>query len=125
VILKVESKGRSFVIRRRNRASIDTLLLHVSGQEGLRTMNSEKTVVLAIVLTGLTTLSPARAADATGCTPQARSNQTLSEKLDQSKGVICPPDIDTGIKAPTPDAGKTPVIPPPGSPGGNPNVQPK
>jgi len=34
-------------------------------------------------------------------------------------------DGDSGMKAPTPEAGKTPVIPPPGSPGGNPNVQPK
>jgi hypothetical protein len=29
------------------------------------------------------------------------------------------------MQAPTPEAGKTPVIPPPGSPGGNPSVQPK
>jgi hypothetical protein len=29
------------------------------------------------------------------------------------------------MRAPTPDTGNTPVIPPPGSPGGNPNVQPK
>jgi hypothetical protein len=29
------------------------------------------------------------------------------------------------MKAPTPDAGKTPVIPPPGGPGGDPKVQPK
>jgi hypothetical protein len=59
------------------------------------------------------------------CTEQERNNQTLSEKLGQTGGVICPPDIDAGMKAPTPDAGKTPVIPPPGSPGGNPNVEPK
>ena len=59
------------------------------------------------------------------CSEQERSNQTLSEKLGQTHGVICPPDIDRGMKAPTPDVGKTPVIPPPGSPGGNPNVQPK
>ena len=56
---------------------------------------------------------------------QERSNQTLGEKLGQTNGVICPPDIDKGMKAPTPYAGKTPVIPPPDSPGGNPNVQPK
>jgi hypothetical protein len=29
------------------------------------------------------------------------------------------------MHAPTPDTGNTPVIPPPGSPGGNPNVRPK
>lgn len=53
-------------------------------------------------------------------------NKTLSEKLAQSDGVICPPAyVDPEIKAPTPDAGRTPVIPPPGSPGGDPNVRPK
>jgi hypothetical protein len=88
-------------------------------------MISTRELVLAILLTSSITPSAARAADATGCTPQERSNQTLSERLDQTKGVICPPDVDPAIKAPTPNAGKTPVIPPPGSPGGDPNVQPK
>jgi hypothetical protein len=81
--------------------------------------------ILGILLTGSTALSMAQAADSTGCTPQERSNQTLSQKLDQTNGVICPPDVDPAINAPTPNAGKTPVIQPPGSPGGNPNVQPK
>jgi hypothetical protein len=67
----------------------------------------------------------AQITDSKACTEQERSNQTLSEKLGQTNGVICPPDIDAGMKAPTPEGGKTPVIPPPGSPGGNPNVQPK
>lgn len=54
------------------------------------------------------------------------SGQSLSEKLDNSNGVLCPPpEVDPSIKAPTPDAGKMPVIPPPGSPGGDPTVQPK
>jgi hypothetical protein len=59
--------------------------------------------------------------------PPATSGQgnSASEKLSRSEGVICPPDVDPEIKAPTPDAGKTPVIPPPGSPGGDPNVRPK
>ena len=30
-----------------------------------------------------------------------------------------------GFKAPTPEGGKMPVIPPPGSPGGDPSIQPK
>jgi hypothetical protein len=89
-----------------------------------------KKVPTAIVLAGLLMASfpaatPAAAADANGCTPQERSNQTLSEKLDQTKGVICPPDIDPAMKAPTPKAGNTPVIAPPGSPGGDPSIQPK
>jgi hypothetical protein len=57
--------------------------------------------------------------------PLPSGNQSLSEKLEQTDGIICPPDIDPGIKAPTPDAGKMPVIPPPGSPGGDPTVRPK
>ncbi len=65
--------------------------------------------------------------NATACADGASTspNQSLSDKLAQSNGVICPPNVDPGIKAPTPNAGKMPVIPPPGSPGGNPNVQPK
>jgi hypothetical protein len=60
-------------------------------------------------------------------TPNATtgSGTNLSEKLAQSDGVLCPPDVDPGIKAPTPEVGKMPVIPPPGSPGGDPNVRPK
>ena len=57
-------------------------------------------------------------------TGQAR--QPLSDKLAQSDGVLCPPaGVDPEMRAPTPDAGKTPVIPPPGSPGGDPSVRPK
>jgi hypothetical protein len=71
--------------------------------------------------------SPALAqpSDSKACTDQERGNRTLGEKLGQTKGVICPPDVDLGMQASTPDAGRTPVIPPPGSPGGNRNVQPK
>ncbi|HEX5506977.1 MAG TPA: hypothetical protein VFX37_00570 [Pseudolabrys sp.] len=51
---------------------------------------------------------------------------SLSDKLAQSNGVICPPEhVDPAIKAPTPEGGRMPVIPPPGSPGGNQSVQPK
>ena len=50
----------------------------------------------------------------------------LGEKLAKSDGVLCPPaGVDPEIRAPTPDAGNTPVIPPPGSPGGDPTIRPK
>ena len=51
----------------------------------------------------------------------------LSERLARSGGVICPPEhVDPEIKQPTPPTGGTmPVIPPPGSPGGDQSVQPK
>ena len=51
---------------------------------------------------------------------------TLSDKLARSDGVICPPsDVDADIKAPTPGGGRIQVIPPPGTPQNQPNVQPK
>jgi hypothetical protein len=50
----------------------------------------------------------------------------LSDRLARSGGVICPPSQgDPGIKAPTPPGGPMLVIPPPGGPGGDPDVQPK
>jgi hypothetical protein len=59
------------------------------------------------------------------CSEPGDSSKSLSDKLDQGGGVICPPNVDPGIKAPTPETGKMPVILPPGSPGGDPKVQPK
>ncbi len=52
---------------------------------------------------------------------------TLSEKLHQSGGVVRPEgNVDpTMDKVPPPAAGGMPVIPPPGSPGGAPEVSPK
>jgi hypothetical protein len=55
-------------------------------------------------------------------------NAPLSEKLDRSKGVLQPPsgvDPEIHVPAPEPNPQTTPVIPPPGTPGGNQNVQPK
>jgi hypothetical protein len=57
------------------------------------------------------------------------TGENLSQRLEASGGVIKPPEgVDPGIKAPPkdPGAGSTmPVIPPPGSPGGDRSVQPK
>jgi hypothetical protein len=56
------------------------------------------------------------------------TGSTLSDKLERSNGVIRPPgNVDPGINAPAPvpNPGTTPVIPPPGSPGGDPTVRPK
>jgi hypothetical protein len=64
--------------------------------------------------------------------PPPRSGETaggapLSERLSESKGVICPPKgVDPGIiEKPPPGNVPMPVIPPPGTPGGHPDVQPK
>ena len=52
--------------------------------------------------------------------------EPLGDKLARSDGVLCPPaGVDPAMRAPTPDSGNTPVIPPPGSPGGDPTVRPK
>ena len=90
--------------------------------------------------------SPARAADCAPMQPAPHSRlapnsgvtapegtttgqraEPLGDKLARSEGVLCPPPgIDPEMHAPAPpDAGRTPVIPPPGSPGGDPTVRPK
>ena len=61
-----------------------------------------------------------------GKAPEHKAGEPLSDKLARTDGVICPPNVDPEIKAPTPQSGnRMPVIPPPGSPGGDPSVQPK
>ena len=69
--------------------------------------------------------APAPPVDPNACTPQERSNPALNNQQGLNTGVVCPPDIDPAIRSPAPDLGKMPVIPPPGSPGGDPTVQPK
>jgi hypothetical protein len=57
-----------------------------------------------------------------------RPGVPLSDQLSESKGVIRPPgNVDPEIQTPAPDPNPntTPVIPPPGTPGGDQNVQPK
>jgi hypothetical protein len=52
---------------------------------------------------------------------------TLSDTLSRSGGVLTPPPTgDTEMAKPTPPTGSAmPVIPPPGTPGGDPRVIPK
>ena len=57
--------------------------------------------------------------------PQVKDGEPLSDKLARTGGVLCPPDVGTDMRAPAPGGGRTPVIPPPGSPGGDQSVQPK
>ncbi len=50
----------------------------------------------------------------------------LSDRLTQSGGVLCPPaQLDRDMQKEAPQEGRIPVIPPPGSPGGDPSVRPK
>jgi hypothetical protein len=86
--------------------------------------------------------APPAPARATNCAPMQQSPhpgtavpegtttgqraEPLGDKLARSDGVLCPPaGVDPEIRAPTPDTGNTPVIPPPGSPGGDPAIRPK
>jgi len=57
----------------------------------------------------------------------APPDSDLSQHLSNHKGTITPPNVDPGmtVSPPRNGSGITPVIPPPGSPGGNPSVVPK
>jgi len=66
--------------------------------------------------------------DPTACASRPETTGApLSDRLARTDGVICPPSgVDPEIKAPAPEGGGAmPVIPPPGSPGGDPTVRPK
>ena len=86
----------------------------------------KKSCVAAVAFFAASSIAFAQApiTDGNGCTPQERSNKTLEH--DQSNaGVICPPEIDSGMRAPTPKTGDTSVISPPQAPGGDPGIQSK
>ncbi len=83
---------------------------------------------------------PASGTDPKACAPAERlqpdsrgprapgttgQGDTPSDKLARTDGVICPPNVDPQIETPPGEGGKTPVLPPPGSPGGDPTVRPK
>jgi hypothetical protein len=55
------------------------------------------------------------------------SQEPLGKKLDDTNGVIHPPQgVDPGLTVPPPHVqGTMPVIPPPGTPGGDPGLRPK
>jgi len=89
------------------------------------TRNLLAAAALTLAMT-VTAFAQVQSADPKTCANGADSpNQNLSDKLDKSNGVICPPNVDPNIKAPTPQAGEMRVIPPPGTPGGDPSVRPK
>lgn len=57
-----------------------------------------------------------------------KGNESLGDKLARSDGVLCPPaGVSPDMRVPAPDGGtaKTPVIPPPGSVGGDQSIRPK
>ena len=105
-----------------------------------RVTHSVMYAAIAVLIAGVTTATaaPVSSSNATptadkpsqGKIPEGSGSSTepLSEKLDRSGGVIHPPSgVDPGISQAPPAIGSqsTPVIPPPGSPGGKPGVNPK
>jgi hypothetical protein len=105
----------------------------------LRTLSLAALILAGAQMAALAqTLPPANPANPT--VPVAPPNATqpppekiappapdLSSRLSRDKGTITPPNVDPGmsVSPPARGAGTTPVIPPPGSPGGNPSVVPK
>ena len=80
------------------------------------------------IVTMATLLSLASVLPAAAQKAQTPPGDNPSEKLDKSGGVIKPGgNLDPKMQVTPPDPGptSTPVIPPPGTPGGNPNVVPK
>ena len=95
----------------------------------------------AVAIIGLAMVEPAKALSQDTQPPQAEpapkpcsppvsppnASSDVAKPGCQSDGVIKPPQIEDRSVLQTPDLGPSsmPVIPPPGSPGGNPNVKPK
>ena len=70
--------------------------------------------------------APSERLQTDGKAPDSKAGEPLSDKLARTDGVICPPNVDQEMRAPTPpSSNKMPVIPPPGSPGGDQSKQPK
>lgn len=56
----------------------------------------------------------------------SRQDGSLSNKLNATSGVIHPEEsVDPGMQKTPPATGTMPVVPPPGTPGGKPDVVPK
>jgi hypothetical protein len=57
----------------------------------------------------------------------APPDRSMSNRLSQQRGTIDPPNVDPNmtLHPPAQSGATTPVIPPPGSPGGNTSVVPK
>ena len=102
-------------------------------------MTQPRTRVFAWVFATLLAAGPAAgAAWAQGTAPLDRDRQpksetegqareNLSDRLDRTDGVIRPPaGVDPQMQVPPPEPGaRMPVIPPPGTPGGDQRVAPK
>jgi hypothetical protein len=83
-----------------------------------------KTIAAALALA--IACAPVLAQRAPMATDLSGQSGSLSDNLSSTDGVIRPDDnIDPGISKPAPARGATPIFPPPGSPGGSQNVEPR
>jgi hypothetical protein len=84
----------------------------------------EKSCLAAIAFFAASSIAQAQTTDGKGCAPRERSRETVEQDLSNA-GVICPPEIDSGMTTPNP--GDKSIIPPPGArlPGGDQSLQPK
>jgi hypothetical protein len=85
-----------------------------------------KTSLLAAAFAFTLPFGPILAQEGAPNTNLSDKDGSLSDKLNSSNGVITPEDnVDPGIRKPAPAEGAMPVMPPPGSPGGQQDVEPK
>jgi hypothetical protein len=101
------------------------MLTRMSGDNRARTSIDNLPPLIAVMLFLTSPTGNAQAADDKACSQQERTNKTLSDKLDQTAGVIVRPKLTLPSRCPHPTLGRHPLSPPPGSPGGDQTVQPK
>jgi hypothetical protein len=100
---------------------LDGTVRSVSGWPNMTNNKIAKFAAMVTIALAMTSAASAET-DPKACSEQERSNQTLGQELGQSNGVLCPSEVDPGIKSKTPEYGNTPIL----SPGDRyPNVQPK
>ena len=98
-------------------------------REGDPEVTMRRICLVATVIAGCGVIAAAgvRGAEQPASPTVPPASGTSSSDLSRSGGVIKPPtEVDPGMKqAPPPSGARMPVIPPPGTPGGDPSVKPK
>ena len=84
-------------------------------------------IVAALAGLGASAIAAERPAEQPNQPVEPPATGSSSSDLSRSGGVIRPPaDVDPQMKQMPPSSGdRMPVIPPPGTPGGNPSAKPK
>ena len=84
-------------------------------------------IAAALIGFGTAAIAAEQPADQPNTPTVPPASGTSSSELNRSGGVITPPaNVDPGMKqTPPPSGAKMPVIPPPGTPGGDPSIKPK